>query len=125
MQRHSDAEDDGKLHDMVERVWSARATEQGAAAYAEYFRRVVLPEVSAVAGYRGARVLQRQRASSSVEIVVVTEWESLDVIRGFAGDDIERAVVHGEAAALLVGYDTTVRHYHIVVAATAESAGDR
>jgi len=110
---------------IVERVWSARATEQGAADYAEYFKRVVVPELSAVPGYRGARVLQRQPASATVEIVVVTEWESLDVIRGFAGDDIERAVVHGEAAALLAGYDATVRHYKVVVAAAAETARDR
>ena len=99
---------------MVERVWSARAgSPDGAAAYAEYFRRVVMPELAAVPGYRGARLLQRRQAGA-IEIVVATSWDSLDVIRGFAGDDIERAVVHGEAAALLAGYDRTVRHFEIV-----------
>lgn len=99
---------------MVERVWSARAgSRDNAAAYAAYFQRVVVPELAAVPGYRGARLLQRN-VGGAVEIVVATTWESLDVIRGFAGDDVERAVVHDEAAALFTDYDRTVRHFDIV-----------
>jgi heme-degrading monooxygenase HmoA len=99
---------------MIERVWSARASSpDGAAAYAEYFRRVVMPELAAVPGYRGARLLQRP-LSGAIEIVVATALESLDAIRGFAGDDLERAVVHDEAAALFIDYDRTVRHFTIV-----------
>jgi heme-degrading monooxygenase HmoA len=99
---------------MVERVWSGRIKTAGeAAAYAAYFQRVVVPELQAVPGYRGARLSQRE-TDGGVEIVVNTAWESLDAIRGFAGDDIERAVVHSEAAALLAGYDRTVRHFEIV-----------
>ena len=101
---------------MIERVWSARTTRAGAAKYAEYFQRIVLPELAAVAGYRGARLLQRQMPdAAAIEIVVVTGWESLDAIRGFAGDDIARAVVHDEAAALFTDYDRTVRHYEVVL----------
>jgi heme-degrading monooxygenase HmoA len=101
---------------MIERVWSARTTRDGAAAYAQYFRRVVLPELAAVAGYRGARLLQRDMPAGAVtEVVVVTRWESLAVVRGFAGNDIDRAVVHDEAAALFSDYDRTVRHYEIVL----------
>ena len=98
---------------MVERVWSGRTTREGAATYAAYFQRVVLTELAAVRGYRGARLLQRD-LRGVVEVVVATRWESLDVIRGFAGDDIERAVVHDEAAVLFSDYDHTVRHFEIV-----------
>lgn len=99
---------------MVERIWCARAKNRAdAAAYAAHFERVVIPELNAVAGYQGARLLQRDVAAGA-EIVVVTTWASLDVIRGFAGDDIERAVVHDEAAALLFDHDRTVRHFEIV-----------
>jgi heme-degrading monooxygenase HmoA len=99
---------------MVERVWSARTTRDGAETYATYFRHVVLPELAAVPGYQGARLLQRD-IRGVVEVVVATRWESLDVIRGFAGDDIERAVIHDEAAALFSDYDQTVRHFDIVL----------
>jgi heme-degrading monooxygenase HmoA len=101
---------------MIERVWSARTTRDGAVAYAEYFRRVVLPELAAVAGYRGARLLQREMpGGAATEVVVVTRWESLAVVRRFAGDDLDRAVVHDEAAALFSSYDRTVRHFEIVL----------
>jgi heme-degrading monooxygenase HmoA len=100
---------------MVERIWSARTTREGASAYREYFQRVVLPELAAVAGYRGVRLLQRETGGGAIEVVVVTEWESLAVIRGFAGADIERAVVHEEAAARFTDYDRTVRHYEVVL----------
>jgi heme-degrading monooxygenase HmoA len=100
---------------MVERVWSARTiSPDGAAAYAAYFQRVVVPELTAVPGYRGASLLRRD-VPGGVEIVVATRWDSLDVVRGFAGDDIDRAVVHDEAAALFSGYDRTVRHFEIVI----------
>jgi hypothetical protein len=49
-----------------------------------------------------------------IEVVVSTRWDSLDAIRAFAGDDIARAVVHDEAAALFADYDRTVRHFEIV-----------
>jgi heme-degrading monooxygenase HmoA len=99
---------------MVERVWSARAASRdSAAAYAAYFRRVVLPELAAVGGYRGAKLLQRD-LPAGIEVVVSTRWDSLDAIRAFAGDDIARAVVHDEAAALFADYDRTVRHFEIV-----------
>jgi heme-degrading monooxygenase HmoA len=101
---------------MVERVWSARTTRAGAEKYAEYFQRVVLPELTSVAGYRGARLLQRQQETAdAIEIVVATEWASLDAVHGFAGEDIDRAVVHDEAAALFRDYDRSVKHFEVML----------
>ena len=100
---------------MIERVWLARAANrENFNTYTAYFHRVVLPELNAVSGYRGAKLVQRDR-DGGVEIIVVTYWDSLDAVRGFAGDDINRAVVHDEAARLLSGYDRSVRHFETVI----------
>jgi heme-degrading monooxygenase HmoA len=99
---------------MIERVWSARTTRDGADTYADHFRRVVVPQVSAIPGYRGARLLQRD-LSGGVEVVVVTRWQTLDAIRAFAGEPLDRAVVHEDAARLFADYDRTVRHFDVVV----------
>jgi heme-degrading monooxygenase HmoA len=99
---------------MIERVWSARTTREGAVQYADYFRRTVVPELAAVSGYRGARLLERE-LDGGIEIVVVTRWHSLDAIRGFAGDELDRAVVHDEAAALFSDYDRKVRHFGVMM----------
>jgi len=100
---------------VIARVWSARTTRERAPEYADHLRTAVLPVLKAVDGYRGARLWQRP-IETGVEIVVVTYWDSLEAIRGFAGDEIERAVVAEEAAALLGEFDDRVRHYELVVA---------
>ena len=73
----------------------------------------MLPELRQVVGYDGGLLLQR-RDGAEVELVVLTWWQSLSSITGFAGDDVETAVVADDAAALLVGFDERVRHYEVV-----------
>jgi heme-degrading monooxygenase HmoA len=99
---------------MIARTWSARATAAGASRYVDYFRAHVLPELAAIAGYKGANVLTRER-SGDVEIVVITRWASMDAVRAFAGDAVDTAVVHDRAAALLTAYDPHVTHHTVVV----------
>jgi heme-degrading monooxygenase HmoA len=99
---------------MIERVWSARSTREGAAAYAAHFRHAVLPQLTTMDGYRGARLLEREH-DGGIEVVVVTRWQTLDAIRAFAGDELDRAVVHDDAAALFTDYDRKVRHYGVVL----------
>lgn len=98
---------------MIERVWSGRTTRDGAVKYADHFRRVVVPELAALGGYRGARLLERE-LDGGIEVVVVTRWHSLDAIRAFAGDELDRAVVHPDAAALFSDFDRKVRHFGVV-----------
>jgi hypothetical protein len=46
--------------------------------------------------------------------VIVTEWDSVDSIRAFAGADAERAVVPPNVQAMMIEYDRMVRHYEVV-----------
>ena len=97
---------------MIARVWTARAERAKAPAYAQHLRNAVLPSVGELPGFLGAQLLERD-LDDEVEIIVVTEWESLDHIRAFAGPDIDRAVVTPFAENLLTRFDTTVRHYRL------------
>ena len=98
---------------MIARIWRARATRKGADEYARHFRSVVAPELQAIDGCEGSMLLQRDDGGS-VEVTVVSLWTSLDVIRAFAGDPIETAVVHPAAARALLDFDTAVRHHDVV-----------
>lgn len=60
-------------------------------------------------------MLLERAIPGAVEVIVITFWRSLDSIRGFAGDDLEGAVVTEEAAALLTQFDHRVRHYEVAV----------
>jgi heme-degrading monooxygenase HmoA len=99
---------------MLARVWSAQTTAAQAPAYVDHLRGQVLPALCKVDGYEGAMLLDRA-LPEAVEILVITFWRSAESIRGFAGPDIEEAVVAGEAAALLTHFDRRVRHYEVVV----------
>jgi heme-degrading monooxygenase HmoA len=99
---------------MIARVWSAQTTPASAPAYVEHLRTHVLPALRAVEGYGGAMLLERA-VPDAVEIVVITFWHSVEAIRGFAGADLEGAVVADEATALLTQYDRRVRHYEVAV----------
>jgi heme-degrading monooxygenase HmoA len=97
----------------IARSWSARATREGADAYVHYFRDMLAPALAQLPGYLGASILEGRR-DQLVELLVITRWRSLDAIRGFAGDDHERAVVEPEARALLVSFDEHVLHRAVV-----------
>ena len=60
------------------------------------------------------RPSSRVTAATSSQIVVTTRWASIDAIRDFAGDPIDRAVVDDEARPLLVSFDDRVRHLSVV-----------
>lgn len=95
---------------MIARVWRGRGSEEGVLRYCrEHFEPVVLPALCRVPGFAGAEVL-----AADDEVVVVTRWESLDAVRGFAGEEYETAVVEPVVAELLDSYDRTVEHYTVV-----------
>lgn len=102
----------------VVRRWSARTTEAQLPKYLEHFSKKVLPELRGVDGFLGVTV-STHHAEHEIEIIVETTWRSLGAIRGFAGSDLEAAVVAPEAAALLKDFDRRVRHSEIAISARA------
>ena len=96
----------------VMRRWTARTAKAQLPKYLEHFSKNVLPELRRVHGYLGAAVFFR-RLEREVEIVVETNWDSLESIRNFAGPDLEAAVVAPVAAAMLTSYDRRALHSEI------------
>jgi heme-degrading monooxygenase HmoA len=97
---------------MIVRIWRGRAKAANADAYERFVTTRVFAELPAIEGHRGAYLLKRP-VDEEVEFVAVTLWQSLDAIRKFAGDDIDRAVIEPEARALLSSFDDVVRHFEL------------
>jgi heme-degrading monooxygenase HmoA len=98
---------------MIVRAWRGLAAADRPDAYAEQFRRNVLPELKAIDGFLGVSLLRRQ-TTNGFEFLVLTRWKSMDAIRAFAGKDVGRAVVEPQAMTALVDYDRTVAHYEVL-----------
>jgi len=93
------------------RMWRGWVLTDRAAEYVDYVN------ATGIAGYRrtpgniDAQVWTRGLGDGRTEVVTVSRWESLDVIRGFAGDDITRAVFYPEDEQFLIGKEETVTHF--------------
>jgi heme-degrading monooxygenase HmoA len=87
---------------------------EDADAYARHLGETVFPQLTSLPGHRGAQLLRRE-SDGGFEFLVLTAWESMKAVRGFAGDDPERAVVEPEARAVLSDFDESVRHYELVL----------
>jgi heme-degrading monooxygenase HmoA len=98
---------------MIVRSWRGRATASNQQAYVEHFQQNVLPELREIDGFLGASLLKTNR-EQDVEFLVLTKWASMDAIRAFAGDEVEKAVVEPQAVAALLSFDRTVQHYEVV-----------
>lgn len=98
---------------MIVRSWRGRAAAEKQEEYPAHFRRMVLPELKRIAGFRGASLLREERGEG-IEFLVLTRWDSMEAIRGFTSDDVERAVVEPAAVAALLDFEERVRHYEVI-----------
>ncbi|HEV2322290.1 MAG TPA: antibiotic biosynthesis monooxygenase [Gammaproteobacteria bacterium] len=97
---------------MISRHWRALARTGEADHYIKHLTDETFPKLSGLPGFICASILRRELATGT-EFVIVTEWESLDAISGYAGDDPEAAVVPAVVQATMLEYDPRVRHYEV------------
>ena len=105
---------------MIARTWRGAVRTADAERYADYIRDTGLAAYAATPGNRGAWMLRRDLDDGLTEYVTFSLWDSMDAVRGFAGDDPEQAVFYPDDDAFLVERDTRVLHY--VVAHEAHPA---
>jgi heme-degrading monooxygenase HmoA len=98
---------------MIVRVWRGWSSAADAGVYASHAIERVFPSLAKIAGHHDAFLLQRTDGGR-VEFVVVTTWDSLDAVRRFAGENVDRAVIEPAALKVLSEFDTTVRHYELL-----------
>lgn len=91
------------------RIWHGWTKPEDADAYERYLREELFPRVERDLGGRG-QVLRRSDGDE-VAFVTLVWFDSLDVVRGFAGDDYEQPVISERAAQLLSRYDERALHY--------------
>jgi heme-degrading monooxygenase HmoA len=97
---------------LIERIWRGWIARDKAQAYSDFLQHSFLPAAHEIPGYRGARVLRRD-TGEEVEFMTITHFDSLDAIRAFAGEELDRAHVAPEARQLLSRWDEHVSHFEI------------
>ena len=95
----------------IVRMWRGTVRNDDTDEYVAYIERTGMTEYRETPGNLDAWMLTRDLGDGTTEIVTVSRWESLEAIRGFAGDDIETAVYYPEDDRFLVERDDKVRHW--------------
>jgi heme-degrading monooxygenase HmoA len=103
---------------MIARTWRGATTAEDADAYLQYLHNTGFRGFRETPGNLGAFGL-RQITGDRAVFLVLSLWESEDAIRGFAGDDIERAVFFPEDDRFLIERDNHVTHFEVVYRADA------
>jgi heme-degrading monooxygenase HmoA len=98
---------------MIVREWRGRAEPSRADAYPRHFRGKVIPELRDVPGFVGAQLSHRP-LGDKIEFLVLTRWQSMDSVKAFAGENVEKAIVEPGGVAALAEFDPVVRHYEII-----------
>ena len=98
---------------MVVRMWHGRVPISKAPAYREFQKKRAIPDYQSVAGNISVHILERQEGEVA-HFITLTFWENMDVIKGFAGDDVELAKYYPEDKDFLMEFEPTVVHYNVV-----------
>jgi heme-degrading monooxygenase HmoA len=97
---------------MIARIWRGRTLPDRSDDYLTVLERTGLAEYRATPGNRGVLVLRRE-SEGAAEFTILTLWDSMDAIRGFAGDDPERAKYYADDREFLLEMEPMVDHYEV------------
>ncbi len=97
---------------MIAREWKARLPEHQKAGFTTYLHQTGIKDAASTKGYKGAQVFTRE-VDGLVEITLITFWDSLESIKGFAGPDIDCAMLYPEDYRFGLDPDEIVSHYEV------------
>jgi heme-degrading monooxygenase HmoA len=98
---------------MILRTWKGIAKADKAENFRQHLKTVTFPAVAKITGFVRGTVTTRT-VDDGVEFFVATEWETLDAIRQFAGDEPTLAVVPGAVQEFMFGFDHYAHHYEVL-----------
>jgi heme-degrading monooxygenase HmoA len=98
---------------VIARTWRGAVRASDGDAYAAYMEETGVAGYRASAGNRGVWMLRRELDSGLTEFVMFTLWDSIESVKGFAGEDHETAVFYPEDDRYLVERDLKSKHYEV------------
>ena len=100
---------------MIARSWHGAVPRERAEAYHAYLLQTGVPDLRATPGNQGVYVMRRTEGELA-HFLMISLWDSLESIRAFAGDDVERARYYAEDSDFLLELAPTVTHYEVLEA---------
>jgi len=99
---------------MIARVWRGVSPSEKADEYLEYMQTTGVKDIRATEGNRGVYVLRRT-IDAHVEFVFISLWDSIDSVRKFAGQEVNKARYYPRDKEFLIQLEPKVIHYEVMV----------
>ena len=99
---------------MIARIWKGRTLASQADRYLDYLLATGVYDLRTIEGNAGVYVLRRIEAGKA-EFTFVSLWDSLEAVRRFAGEDVERAIYYPEDKDYLLSLAPKVLHCEVLV----------
>jgi heme-degrading monooxygenase HmoA len=97
---------------VIARIWRGVVRTGDAEEYGRYIEETGVAGYAKTEGNRGVWMLRRDE-DGRTEFVTFTLWDSLDAVKGFAGEDYETAVYYPEDDKYLIERDERCAHYEV------------
>ncbi len=98
---------------MIARIWKGVAERSKADVFLDYMMKTGVKDYRLKEGNRGVYVLRRN-GKKRVEFLMISLWDSVNAIRKFAGEEIERASYYPEDEKLLIRLEPKVKHFEVL-----------
>lgn len=95
---------------MITRLWHGRTALKHAEGYLQFLLNEGTREYRQTPGNISIKVWRRVEADCC-HFYTVTEWESIEAIKRFAGEDYEKAVYYPQDQGILLEFEVKVNHY--------------
>jgi hypothetical protein len=97
---------------MISRHWIGIVKADRVSDYLFHLEKTVMPNLNSNKGLKNAYYLKRE-VKDGTEFLIVTEWDNVESIKLFAGENYEQAIVDPYAKSMMITFDKKVRHYTI------------
>lgn len=97
---------------MIARIWHGSIRIGNFEAYTAFLRRVAIPDYKKTEGFIKLVFLRRTEGNFGC-FTLITFWENLDVIREFAGENINNAKYYPEDNDYLLKFEKNVVHFDV------------
>ncbi len=98
---------------MIVRMWHGRVPTSKADAYRDFMNARAIPDYRSVKGNISVHILERAEGAVT-HFINLTFWESLEAVKGFAGENVDAAKYYPEDKDFLLEFEPNVVHYEVV-----------
>ena len=97
---------------MIARIWHGKTKAADLDAYSDLLRKLAIPHYQQTKGFKGL-VFLRNVLGNEAHFQLITYWENMEVIKNFAGNDVEKAHYYHEDKKYLLEFEENVIHYEV------------